>query len=260
MERLRNLLVLLKKEWTECIRDYKVVWLPLVFIGVGIMQPLTMKLLPEMIGESSGLMIDSNAKIATGNEIYAGVFGQLNQFGLLISAILLMGCIVKEEQSGILDTLFSKPINTGNYLVSKYLSNIVLMLVSIVIGSFAGVYYTNIYYSPVDMDLYIKALLIYSVWFLFVISLGVTASAVVKTQIQAAAITVIIPTILMIIGNYSNPVLDAVLPSSLSNKAVSIMLGQPLVGGWEWNVLITILIIIGLYVLAYSRMRYKRRG
>ncbi|MGR5985585.1 hypothetical protein ACUC2M_15500 [Bacillus cytotoxicus] len=70
----------------------------------------------------------------------------------------------------------------------------------------------------------------------------------------------IIPTILMIIGNYSNPVLDAVLPSSLSNKAVSIMLGQPLVGGWEWNVLITILIIIGLYVLAYSRMRYKRRG
>lgn len=224
------------------------------------MQPLTMKLLPEMIGNSNGLMIDPNFQIATGNEIYAGVFGQLNQFGLLIAAILLMGCIVKEEQSGILDILFSKPINTGNYLISKFLSNSVLMIVSVVIGSYAGVYYTNIYYSPVDMELYIKALLIYVLWFLFVVSLGVAASAVAKTQIQAAAITVIIPTFLMIIGNYSNPVLNVILPSSLSNKAVSIMSGQPLASGWELNILVTILLVMGLYGIAYSRMRYKRRG
>ena len=260
MKRLHNLFVLLKKEWTESIREFRIVWLLIVFIGVGIMQPLTMKLLPEMIGGSNGLMIDPNAKISSGNEIYAGVFGQLNQFGLLIAAILLMGCIVKEEQSGILDILFSKPINTGNYLISKYLSNGILMIFSVVIGSYAGVYYTNIYYSSVSMDLYGKALLLYTLWFLFIVTLGVTASAVAKTQIQAAGITVLVPTALMIIGNYSHPVLDVILPSSLSNKAVSLMSGQELPSSWILNVLVTVLIIIGLYSIAYSRMRHKRRN
>lgn len=260
MKRLHNLFVLLKKEWTESIREFRILWLPIVFIGVGIMQPLTMKLLPEMIGESNGLMIDPNATISTGNEIYAGVFGQLNQFGLLIAAILLMGCIVKEEQSGILDILFSKPINTGNYLISKYVSNSILMIISIMIGSYAGIYYTNIYYSTVSMDLYSKALLLYILWFLFIVTLGVTASAVAKTQIQAAGLTVIIPTVLMIIGNYSHPVLNVLLPSSLSNKAVAIMSGQTLSSDWFWNVCITVVMIIGLYSIAYYRMRYKRRN
>ena len=70
----------------------------------------------------------------------------------------------------------------------------------------------------------------------------------------------LVPTALMIIGNYSHPVLDVILPSSLSNKAVSLMSGQELPSSWILNVLVTVLIIIGLYSIAYSRMRHKRRN
>ncbi|WP_433945452.1 ABC transporter permease [Paenibacillus sp. SN-8-1] len=260
MNQLHNLSVLVKKECTEYIRDLKLIWLPIVFIGVGIMHPITMKLLPTMMGKVNGIILDPNAKVPSGNEIFAGVFGQLNQFGLLIVALTLMGGIVKEKQNGVLDILLSKPVSTSNYLISKYFSSSLLLLLSVVIGSLAGLYYTNIFYSPVDMELFSKSLMLYGLWFLLLITLGVTASAIANTQIQAAAITVILPTVLMIAGNYSNPLIDRIFPSRLSENAVSLMAGHPLTTGWEINIVITVLVIIGLYSLAYLQMRYKRRS
>lgn len=255
-----QVIILLKKEWTEALREYKLIWLPLVFIAIGILQPVTMKLLPLMIGETNGLILDPNAPIPTGNEIFSGVFGQLNQLGIMMIALTLMGCIVKEEKSGILDILFSKPIRTGQYLASKYMSSMALLWFSCFVGSWAGVYYTNIYYSPVDTVLYLQAMLLYSFWFLFLISLGVTASAIANTQIQAAGLTVLIPAILLILANIPDPRLAVLLPSGLSQKAVITVTAGALPVHWYWNVFVTIVLTAGLWMLAYWRMRYKRRG
>lgn len=260
MNPLHSLSILIKKEFTEFMKEYKLLWLPIVFIGVGIMQPLTMKLLPEMIGQVDGIMLDPNAPVSSGNEIFAGVFGQLNQFGILIAAIILMGSIVKEKQAGILDILLSKPISTTNYLISKYVSNSLLVIISILIGALAGVYYTNIYYTPVNMELFLQAMLLYMLWFLFIVIIGVTASAIANTQLQAAGIAVAIPTLLSILGNYSNPIVNCIFPSMLSKNAVSLMMGLPLSDYWKINIFSTLIIIFGLCIMAILQMRYKRRG
>lgn len=256
----RQTILLLKKEWTEALREYKLIWLPLVFIAIGMLQPITMKLLPLLIGSSSGLILDPNVQTPSGNEIFSGVFGQLNQFGIMIIALTLMGSIVKEEKSGILDIMFSKPIRTGQYLASKYAIGIGLLWLSCLIGSLAGVYYTNLYYSPVDTALYIQSMLLYSLWFLFLICLGVSASAIANTQIQAAGLTVLVPAILLILANIPNPWLAVLLPSGLSHKAVMTLNSGALPVHWLWNVLVTTLITAGMCMLAYWRMRCKRRG
>jgi len=35
------MIILLKKEWLEMLRSYRIVWLPLLFILLGISDPLT---------------------------------------------------------------------------------------------------------------------------------------------------------------------------------------------------------------------------
>lgn len=258
---MHSFLILLKKEWKEQFKDYRMLWLPIIFIGVGVMHPITLKLLPELIGgNSQGIIIDPNAPIPSGNEVYAGIFSQLNQFGLLIVAITLMGCIVKEEQSGILDILFSKPVNTGSYLISKYFLNVIVCIVSMLIGSLAGMYYTNMYYSSVDFNVYGQAMFLYGVWFLFIVTLSVTASAIAKTQIQAAAISIIIPIIMLILGNSSHVLSEVCLPSSLSKNAMSIMMGNKIPSTWILNVAATLALVACMYAVSYVRMRYKRRN
>ena len=41
-------LVLYKKEWLEIIRSYKLIWVPVVFILLGAMQPVTTYFLPAL--------------------------------------------------------------------------------------------------------------------------------------------------------------------------------------------------------------------
>ena len=48
-------LVLYKKEWLEIIRSYKLIWVPLVFILLGAMQPVTTYFLPDILANAGNL-------------------------------------------------------------------------------------------------------------------------------------------------------------------------------------------------------------
>ncbi|KRG17044.1 hypothetical protein ACA29_01020 [Lederbergia galactosidilytica] len=47
--------VLLRKEWLDAKRSYKLLWLPVVFMFLGILQPLTSFYLPEILKMAGGL-------------------------------------------------------------------------------------------------------------------------------------------------------------------------------------------------------------
>ncbi len=47
--------VLMKKEWLDAKRSYKILWLPVVFIFLGMLQPLSSFYLPEILKVASGL-------------------------------------------------------------------------------------------------------------------------------------------------------------------------------------------------------------
>ena len=49
--------VLFQKEWKESVRNLKWVWIPIVFILLGIMEPITTYFLPQIL-ESAGNMPD----------------------------------------------------------------------------------------------------------------------------------------------------------------------------------------------------------
>jgi len=62
---LSKWLVLYKKEWLEIIRSYKLIWVPLVFILLGAMQPVTTYFLPEILANAGNLPNGTVIKIPT---------------------------------------------------------------------------------------------------------------------------------------------------------------------------------------------------
>lgn len=55
---MRSAWVLYRKEMLEMTRSYKLIWIPVVFIILGIMQPLTTYYLPEILKASGDVPQD----------------------------------------------------------------------------------------------------------------------------------------------------------------------------------------------------------
>jgi ABC-2 type transport system permease protein len=58
---MNNFIVLIKKEFVQMVREYKVIWLPIVFIFLGLTQPIVTYYLPsilEALGGGQGITID----------------------------------------------------------------------------------------------------------------------------------------------------------------------------------------------------------
>ena len=88
---MNSFIVLVNKEFTQMIRDFKIIWLPLVFILLGITQPVMTYYLPtilEALGSGQGITIDPSMTAQQGGEILAGTLAsQFDQLGIMIIAI-----------------------------------------------------------------------------------------------------------------------------------------------------------------------------
>jgi ABC-2 type transport system permease protein len=258
---MHNLLVLIRKEIQESVRDLRILWVPLVFICVGVMQPITMKMLPDILKKSagSGITVDPNMLKQSGNQIFAGIFSQMDQFAIIVIALVLMSAIVKEKNDGTLDVLFSKPVTTGMYLASKFIPNALLMLVSAALGLLAGWYYTNIYFSNVTATQALQAIAVYLVWILFITFLSISASAICPKQLPAAAMSIGICIVMTLLDNLKNDTLNLFLPSTLSGHASELLMGKNWNSDWTLTIIITGVEIVLLILISFISMRRQRR-
>src|SRR5690606_11651471 len=109
--------VLFKKEWIEMTRNFKILWIPLVFILLGIMQPVTSYYLPEIIKAAGELPEGAVFEIPmpTPQEVLVQTFGQYSQIGILVLVLAFMGIVAAEKNSGVSDIILVKPVSFANY-------------------------------------------------------------------------------------------------------------------------------------------------
>ena len=256
---MKNLVLLITKEWKESKKEYKILWIPIVLILAAIMQPLTMQILPKVVENNDTFVVNPNYITPSGNEVFSGNFGHLNQFAIFTIAVTTMGSIISEKKSGVLELLFSKPVTSLQYLLSKYIFYNILIIVSLFIGLFVGLYYTEVYYSSVSVSLFLKASLFYAIWLWFIVSLGVMGSAIFRNQIQAVLVIFTIPVLCLILNNFKGTFLEILNPGSLSKNAVSLMANGSLIDYWYINILWVILLIILCMYFSYKNLKITQK-
>ena len=105
--------VLLQKEWREHTRNFKILWIPLVFIIFGIMEPVTNHFLPEIM-KSVGNMPEGAEFLwpeFKGEDIFVSLLGQYQFIGILIIILAFMGTISGERKNGTATFLYVRPMS-----------------------------------------------------------------------------------------------------------------------------------------------------
>jgi ABC-2 type transport system permease protein len=244
-------LILFKKEWLEMSRNFKLLWMPLVFILLGIMQPVTSYYLPQILkaaGElPEGAVFD--IPMPSSAEVLVGTLGQYSQIGVLVLALGFMGIIAGERSSGVAGMILVKPVSFTSYITAKWLSAVILTGISFFLGMLASWYYTKLLIGDIAFSTLLNGSLVYFVWLAFLITVTVLFSSFLKSSGIVAFVTIIIAILLSAITSLLSKWMTW-SPANLSGHSYSIFMTESAGDHFTLVLTVSLALIIGLLILA----------
>lgn len=250
--------VLFKKEFVESLRNFKWIWIPLVFILLGIMQPVTSYFLPDIIKNFGGLPEGALMEfpLPTGPQVLAETLGQFSQIGVLVLVLAFMGTVAGERSTGTNIMILVKPVSYTSYITAKWAHIALLAISSFILGFVLAYYYTHLLIETVPFTQVLQGASIYILWLLFVITLVLFFSTIIKSGGVVAFLTLGVTITISIIGSIA-PDIMRWSPSMLSSHSYSYF--QTGTGGEAFllSVICTILLIVVMIIGAIYIFRNK---
>ncbi|RJE87748.1 ABC transporter permease [Paenibacillus sp. 1011MAR3C5] len=181
-------LTLLGKECLELLRSFKLIWVPIVFAVLGIMQPVLSYYMPIIIEKAGNMPEGTVIEIppAVGAQVLADTLSQFGVMGLLILSLAFMGIVSGERNNGASALVLVKPVSYTSYILSKWLSMMLLTWGSLLIGYAAGWYYTWLLIDFVDVVPFLLSFVLYGLWFTFVLTVTLLFSTILRSAAGAA--------------------------------------------------------------------------
>jgi ABC-2 type transport system permease protein len=242
---MNHFTVLAKKEFVQMVREYKVIWLPLVFIFLGITQPVVSYYLPsilEALGGGQGITIDPSMAAQKGGEVLASTLGsQFDQLGVMIIIVSMMGVVQSDKANGMLAFILTRPVTVGSYISGKIISNYLFVACSVALGYFVSYLYAYLLFTNVNFVGLLIALLFYLLWVLFIVSFTTMISTIFNSQGIIALISIVFLLCCRIIVGLS-PVIDNVNPASMSKYAMEVLIVGTVNTDVIWSVLATLIL------------------
>ncbi|MBT2569966.1 ABC transporter permease subunit [Planococcus sp. ISL-110] len=183
--------ILMQKEWRENTRNYKIYWIPAIFILLGITEPVVNYFLPQILEASGGLPEGAVFEMPapTPEQILTAVMEQFQTIGMAVLILAYMGTVAGERKSGTATLLYVRPLSFPFYFLSKWVMASAISLLSVWFGFLGGYYYTLIFFDKVEWSKLLQMVGTYSIWVLLIVSIVVAASAAMPNGGLAAAVT-----------------------------------------------------------------------
>lgn len=180
---MNGLGILLVKEWREMARSFKLLWIPLVFIFFGILEPITNYYLPEIM-KTVGNLPEGAAFTwpeLRGEDIFVSLAGQYQFIGILLIVFAFMGAIAGERKTGTATLLYVRPLSFTSYFLSKWLIINAVLVASVWLGFLASWYYIHVLYGAVEPKKALAFMATYSLWIIFATTIVLALSAWLST-------------------------------------------------------------------------------
>ena len=246
---------LLKYDFYYLQKTSKFIIFPVLLVMLAIMSPLTARYLNEILAytlEGTGIVIDLG--MPTVIESYSQYIGNLYELYLYVVIFVAAGMFINDKTKGLLPLIISKPISRTKYIVSKYLSLNIFLLISLLIGYFVFDYYTFFLFSEIDMIGMFYATLLFFVYLLYVTSITLFSATHTKSYLLAIITTFGIILFLGALKLWEVGVLKFI-PGYLMNNIISILMNTAETSDIIYNVLLTLAISIVFVVLSIIRFR-----
>lgn len=180
---MRQFFVLFQKEILESWRNFKWVWMPITFILLGVMDPLTQHFMPQILNSMGDLPEGAVIQLPTpsAEEVLTMSLGNIDMFGILVLVLASMGLIAGERKSGVAAMILVKPVSHLSFVGAKWLSSLLLMWVSYFLGLLASWYYIGLLFETIAFSDFIVSFLLYGIWLSVVITITVFYNSFLKT-------------------------------------------------------------------------------
>lgn len=252
--------VLYKKELFAFWRSSKWIWLPIVFALLGVMQPLTMYYMPEILKATGGLPEGAVFELPTpsGGEVMAGVLSQFGTIGVVIIVAAVMGTIHSDRQRGTMSLIMSRPVSAWQYIISKWSAEVTILFVSLLFGYGLSAYYTNILFSEVSVGILLKSFFIYFIWICFIITVTLLGSLLFKQIGAVMGVSIVVIALLSLLDDFLEKYMKW-SPSLLSTQASSLLVEGELFDYFWMNLVSSLGMIVALlFVVVFIFNRQER--
>ncbi|MFB1050911.1 ABC transporter permease [Paraliobacillus sp. JSM ZJ581] len=173
-----------RKEMLEYWRNFSWIWVPIVFIILAIMDPLTTYYMPIILDKAGGLPESAVFEMPDISAVDAFMMSlsEYSMFGVLVIVLITMGAIAGERKSGVVELILVKPVHYGTYISSKWAAKLTVVLASASIGLLTSWYYVSLLFGDIPFVLIIQAIFFYSLWFVLVITITIFFSCLFKSS------------------------------------------------------------------------------
>ncbi|WP_379131416.1 ABC transporter permease [Paenibacillus sp. sgz500958] len=184
---MRNGVILFQKEMLEMLRSYKLAWIPVVFIILGIMQPLSTYYLPEILKASGDVppAIMEAYEMPGAAATMVQAIGQYGTIGLLVLVLAGMNSLAGERVSGTAELVQVRPVSSLSIVLAKWTALLVLLVISLGLGAGAAGYYTEQLIGSLAWNDVLGATGLYGLWLLCILSITLLFSAFLKAPVAA---------------------------------------------------------------------------
>ncbi|MGE6259826.1 ABC transporter permease [Heyndrickxia sporothermodurans] len=253
--------ILMNKELVQICREFRIIWLPLVFIFLGATQPVMTYYLPSILkalGGGEGITIDSSMMQQGGGQVLATTIGsQFDQLGMMIVVVAMMGIIQSDKANGMLDFILTRPVTVREYLLGKVVSNYVFVSISVLIGYIVSYGYVSYLFTSIPLSRVVLALLIYLVWVLFIVSFTTMISTMFNSQGMIALISIVALLIYRMTSGVLSTI-DLFNPAGMSQHAMKMLMIGQVDSDIYISLLVTIVWTIATLIVTYYWISQKK--
>ena len=256
---MNQFFIFIKKENTESLRNYRWLWMPLLFILLGIMQPVTTYYLPKIIDSLGDLPEGTVIEIPLPHApevLFSTLTQQFNMIGLLVIVLAFMSSVTAERKNGSAALILVKPVSFSSYMIAKWVMALLIVWFSYFMGMMANWYYTYQLFELVNLSLMLKGMFLFGLWLTFIVTLIFFFGSMSNTSGVTAALTLVVTIVLSFLSSVLSEKLDW-LPSNILKYTGELWTNGYLSKGTIPTVIITICLIIILIVSSLSIFKRK---
>ncbi|WP_077624345.1 ABC transporter permease [Sediminibacillus massiliensis] len=244
-------ITILKKEMLENWRNIKWIWVPLVFVVLSIMDPLSTYYLPQILESVGGLPEGSVFEIpeTAPEDALMMSLSQLSFIGVAIVVLISRGMIAGERKSGVAELVLVKPVSYLTYISGKWTAQLALVLTSLFAGLLSSWYYVNLLFGDLSFLSFIRVFCFYGLWMMLVLTVTTFFSALFRSPGLVAFVSLATLAVMSVVKSIFSHILTW-YPNNISAQ-IRDMLAQGSVPEDLWGTsIVTILLIIVLMTAA----------
>lgn len=253
---MKSYLAFTKKEFTEAFRNYKLFILAAIFLLLGMMNPITAKITPQMLKTLMPAGISIKIAEPTALDSWAQFFKNVPQMGLIVLVIVFSGIMSNEFSRGTLINILTKGLARRTVILSKFTMASVLWTACYILCSGVTYAYTAYFWKGDNVPNILFAVFCLWLFGILLLALMMLSGVLFKSGYGSLLFTGGFAAILLLLN--IAPKLQKYNPVSLASNNMALLTGKMTAADFRWPVILAIAAIIAFLISSIALFNRKQ--